>query len=267
MTDSTSRHAEFELATNTALGDFSNVEAKREEQRNYLKHLVGRIDVFAIWPTGFGRSLIFQLFPRINRALEWRQDRMPFMIVVVTPLIAIMKDQVEHLNKIGVAAAMMGEDVDEAVKSGSCEIVWSLKIHSKAYCSHKSWLSKEWTKGLQKESLESKLQLSLLTRSTQSPNSKFSLRLLGIFIARVNDLYWNGFLSKWAIFVCHLIHNFFVTYTLKSCFKAVNKLLLPLSIVWKSYIRFLVRLCIHNINFWSEKFWFIRKKNNKCMGL
>ncbi|CAH3026271.1 unnamed protein product, partial [Porites evermanni] len=72
---------------------------------------------------------------------------MPFTIVVVTPLIAIMKDQVEHLNKIGVAAAMMGEDVDEAVKSGSCEI---------AYCSHKSWLSKEWTKGLQRESLESK---------------------------------------------------------------------------------------------------------------
>ena len=42
----------------------------------------------------------------------------------VTPLIAIMKDQVEHLNKIGVAAAMMGEDMDEAVKSGSWEIVY-----------------------------------------------------------------------------------------------------------------------------------------------
>ena len=122
-------------------------------------------------------------------------------------------------------------------------------------------------KDFKKESLESKLQLSLLTRSTQSPNSKFSLQLLCIFIAWVNDLYWNGFLSKWAIFVCHLIHNFFVTYTLKSCFKAVNKLLIPLSIVWKSYIRFLVRLCTHNINFWSEKFWFIRKKSNKCMGL
>ena len=36
----------------------------------------------------------------------------------------------------------------------------------------------------------------LMRRSTQSPNSKFSLRLLGIFIARVNDLYRDGFLSK-----------------------------------------------------------------------
>ena len=48
MTDSTSRRAEFELATNTALSDFPSVEAKREEQRNCLKHVVGRIDVFAI---------------------------------------------------------------------------------------------------------------------------------------------------------------------------------------------------------------------------
>ena len=127
MTDSTSRHAEFELATNTALSDFPNVEAKREEQRNCLKYVVGRIDVFAFSPTGFGKRLIFQLFPPIKRALEWRQDRMPFTTVVVTLLIAIMKDQVEHLNIIG-------------VKRGSCEIV---------YWSPKSWLSKEWTKGLQ----------------------------------------------------------------------------------------------------------------------
>ena len=70
MTDSTSRYAEFELATNTVLSDFANMEAKREEQRNCLKHLVGRIDVFAILPTGFGKSLIFQLFPRIKGALE-----------------------------------------------------------------------------------------------------------------------------------------------------------------------------------------------------
>ena len=69
MTDSTSR-PKFELAINTALSDFSNVESKREEQRNCLKHVVGRIDVFAIPPTGFGKRLIFQLFPRIKRALE-----------------------------------------------------------------------------------------------------------------------------------------------------------------------------------------------------
>ena len=44
MTDSTCRHAEFKLVTH----DFPNVEAKSEEQRNCLKHVVGRIDVLAI---------------------------------------------------------------------------------------------------------------------------------------------------------------------------------------------------------------------------
>ena len=40
MTDSTCRHAEFNLATNTALSDFPNVEAKSVEQRNCLKQVV-----------------------------------------------------------------------------------------------------------------------------------------------------------------------------------------------------------------------------------
>ena len=38
-------------------------------------------------------------------------------------------------------------------------------------------------KDFKKESLESKLHLSLLTRSTQSLNSKFSLQFLSMFIA------------------------------------------------------------------------------------
>ena len=36
---------------------------------------------------------------------------MPLTIVAVTPLIAIMKDQVEHLNKIGEAAAIRSSHV------------------------------------------------------------------------------------------------------------------------------------------------------------
>ena len=180
MRDCTSHHAEFELATTTGWVTFQTwrLNAKSKE----LFKTPSRED------RCFGKSLIFRLFPRIKRALEWRQDRMPFTTVVVTLLIAIMKDQVEHLKIIG-------------VKRGSCEIV---------HWSPKSWLSsrrKGW-----KASCNHRY-----SSSTQSSNSKFSLQLLCIFIAWVN-----GFLSKWAIFVCRLIHNFF-TYTLKSCFKAVKK--------------------------------------------
>ena len=49
-------------------------------------------DVFAIMPTGFG-NLIFQLFPRLAKdALTLENST----IIVVSPLISIRRDQVEH---------------------------------------------------------------------------------------------------------------------------------------------------------------------------
>ena len=66
--------------------------------------------LIAILPTGFGNSLIFQLFPRLINALQ----RNPISkIIVVTLLVAIMKDQVGQLQSIGVDEE---EDEEEAGK-------------------------------------------------------------------------------------------------------------------------------------------------------
>ena len=139
------------------------------------------------------------------------------------------------------------------------------------YWNLKSWLPKEWTKGPQERNLESKLQLSLLTRSTQSPNSNFpfncwAFSLLELMICIETAFYWNE---------RYLFVTWFIFFLSRTCWnhvlkKQINSLYLntspDLNCLIKSYIRFLVRLCIHNINFWSDKFWFIQKKN-KCMGL
>jgi len=58
--------------------------------------LAGR-DVLALLPTGGGKSLCFQL-PALVR---------PGLTVVVSPLIALMKDQVDSLSASGVAAALL----------------------------------------------------------------------------------------------------------------------------------------------------------------
>ena len=58
--------------------------------------LAGR-DVFAVLPTGGGKSLCFQL-PALIR---------PGLTVVVSPLIALMKDQVDALQAAGVAATFL----------------------------------------------------------------------------------------------------------------------------------------------------------------
>ena len=59
-------------------------------------------DVFGIMPTGFGKSLIFQLFPRLAKAALTLENS---AIIVVSPLISIMRDQVEQLQKLGLSAA------------------------------------------------------------------------------------------------------------------------------------------------------------------
>src|SRR3989475_7341097 len=63
--------------------------------------LVGR-DVFALLPTGGGKSLCFQL-PALAR---------PGLTVVVSPLISLMKDQVDALQASGVAATFLNSSLE-----------------------------------------------------------------------------------------------------------------------------------------------------------
>jgi ATP-dependent DNA helicase RecQ len=65
--------------------------------------LAGR-DVFALLPTGGGKSLCFQL-PALAR---------DGLTVVVSPLIALMKDQVDALQASGVAATFLNSILDES---------------------------------------------------------------------------------------------------------------------------------------------------------
>lgn len=63
--------------------------------------LAGR-DVVALLPTGGGKSLCYQL-PALIR---------PGLTVVVSPLIALMKDQVDALTAAGVKATLLNSTVD-----------------------------------------------------------------------------------------------------------------------------------------------------------
>src|ERR1700749_2245297 len=65
--------------------------------------LAGR-DVFALLPTGGGKSLCFQLPAILREGLT----------VVVSPLIALMKDQVDALSAMGVPATFLNSPLDSA---------------------------------------------------------------------------------------------------------------------------------------------------------
>ena len=65
-------------------------------------------DVFVSLPTGSGKSLCYSVLP-------WTYDRLrnrrkpSSLIIVVSPLVALMKDQVASLTKKGLSAVYVGE--------------------------------------------------------------------------------------------------------------------------------------------------------------
>ncbi len=73
----------------------------RPLQREIIEATLADQDVFALLPTGGGKSLCFQL-PALAR---------PGLTVVVSPLIALMKDQVDQLQASGVAATFLNSSL------------------------------------------------------------------------------------------------------------------------------------------------------------
>ncbi len=76
----------------------------RPLQREIIEATLANRDVFALLPTGGGKSLCFQL-PALHR---------PGLTLVVSPLIALMKDQVDQLQAAGVAATFMNSSLGAA---------------------------------------------------------------------------------------------------------------------------------------------------------
>ena len=69
----------------------------RPLQREIIEDALAGRDVFALMPTGGGKSLCFQL-PALMR---------DGLTIVVSPLIALMKDQVDALQTSGIAATYL----------------------------------------------------------------------------------------------------------------------------------------------------------------
>lgn len=76
----------------------------RPLQREIIEAALAGRDVFALLPTGGGKSLCFQL-PALHRS---------GLTVVVSPLIALMKDQVDQLQAAGVAATFLNSTLGAA---------------------------------------------------------------------------------------------------------------------------------------------------------
>ena len=79
------------------LRDRFGLDGFRPGQRAVIEAVLGRGAALAVFPTGGGKSLCYQLPALVLDGLT----------VVVSPLIALMRDQIAYLQKLGIAAARL----------------------------------------------------------------------------------------------------------------------------------------------------------------
>src|SRR5512140_1811127 len=75
----------------------------RPPQQEVIERVVAGEDVFLVMPTGGGKSLCYQI-PALHR---------PGLAIVVSPLISLMKDQVDALLANGVRAAYFNSSLSQ----------------------------------------------------------------------------------------------------------------------------------------------------------
>lgn len=104
------------------LKQYFGYDGFRPLQEEIIRNVIGGEDTLVIMPTGGGKSICFQI-----PALLF-----PGTTLVISPLIALMKDQVDSLQANGIAAAYYNssqqleeqQDILDQVRSGGLRLLY-----------------------------------------------------------------------------------------------------------------------------------------------
>ena len=114
----TAKHTDPQQVLETVFG----YPSFRPGQREIIDAVLARRDCIGVMPTGAGKSLTFQLPAKI----------LPGAVLVISPLISLMKDQVDALARLGFRATLLNSSIEfeerrrrlAALKRGEVEILY-----------------------------------------------------------------------------------------------------------------------------------------------
>ncbi len=97
-------------------------KAFRAGQKQAIDAILSGRDVLAVMPTGAGKSVCYQISALL----------LPGVTIVISPLISLMKDQVEALRQVGIPAAYINSSISQEefyhsmqmLQQGQCRILY-----------------------------------------------------------------------------------------------------------------------------------------------
>ena len=120
---------EFSTALAEALRYFKLNTLKVEQTECIRRVICLREDVLAVLPSGFGKSLIYQIIPKMLECLKNESDdTQKFIVCVVSPLEYIRKQQVASINQLHGLSAAAVCDNEETEKDIEMLAVLAIKI-------------------------------------------------------------------------------------------------------------------------------------------
>jgi bloom syndrome protein len=102
---------EWSQEVRTVLKDRFHLRGFRPNQLEAIDATLGGKDTFILMPTGGGKSLCYQLPSVVN------SGRTRGVTLVVSPLLSLMQDQVDHLRKLNIKAFLMNGETEKAERS------------------------------------------------------------------------------------------------------------------------------------------------------
>lgn len=102
-------------------------QLKDKQEESIIEFAKGR-DVFVSLPTGYGKSLCYTILPKVFDLLR-NADRKSMMLVV-SPLVALMKDQVASITAMGLSAIYISDkqstnaSLKQSIKNGEYQIIF-----------------------------------------------------------------------------------------------------------------------------------------------
>ena len=121
----------IKTAISEVISEIQSISSIKPEQESALVEYLNGKDVLAVLPTGFGKSLIYQLAPLVTKKLN---PSINPIFIVISPLVELMNDQIREASKLGITAMRLDVHSDKDILEGRCQLVFG---------SPETWLLKE----------------------------------------------------------------------------------------------------------------------------